>query len=339
MYPDRDIIYIFDTTGKGRKNFELPIYHLGAEMDLLVLSGCLNSLLNRLDHPNLNGIGDVDLDAPEPERNPFDTNDMNLTQFVNYLWLTRGKTQTAFIQSMNHLGQTAVFSRKGKIWFVITSYKEGKQHWNSIWGRQNRKCVHALIDGKWKLVKSGLEVGAEVKIDPSMGDQYVRQLSSFQEAVRKALFYGKELPAGTVITAKKDGALIQITNITENVEVLYEDIMSADNDNEFVKMLAKESYERSEGKYFLVISTNGTWYAAEKMWDYIVTAVACDFEISQSQLEKWMHGHEDNREKILKVWERLVGDFLRPRMPVLGLQPVLEEVLRKRHTPDGGYLP
>jgi hypothetical protein len=290
-YPDRETYFIFDTTGAGRDHIPFPVFYLEPEMDETTIAGSLVSLLNRTGHPNLNGLGDVDLSAPEAKRDLWDTNSMNLTEFINYLWSTRGGSQYAFEEVMTRMGQTVKFSSMNGIQFVLTSYREGSQNWSSVWGRQNRKCVHYLVDGKWKMLKSGLEVGAEMKPDTHAedGDVYMRRLSSKQHQVRWNLFTGAGLPDGTTVTSKKDGSLIQITRVIEDVDTLYSAIMS--DDNEFVKMMAKESYEASAGKYFFIVSTNGTLCAAEHMWDYIVTAAACDFGMSFSQktaiLDAW----------------------------------------------------
>ena len=315
-YPNRDTYFIFDTTGAGRDHIPFPVFYLEPEMDETTIAGSLVSLLNRTGHPNLNGLGDVDLSAPEAKRDLWDTNSMNLTEFINYLWSTRGGSQFAFEEVMTRMGQTVKFSSMNGIQFVLTSYREGSQNWSSIWGRQNRKCVHYLVDGKWKMLKSGLEVGAEMKPDTHAedGDVYMRKLSSFQDQVRWNLFTGAVLPDGTTVTSKKDGSLIQITRVIEDVDTLYSAIMSDENDNEFVKMMAKKSYEASGRKYFFIVSTNGTLCAAKHMWDYIVTAAACDFGMSFSEdtpvLDAWKEVLPFVVEREMKFWNNNPHHFL-----------------------------
>lgn len=285
-YPDRETYFIFDTTGDGRKNIGLPVFRLSPILTPTVMAGCLISLLSRTNHANLNGIGEFDFESP-PDRQPWNTNDMDLTTFINYLWFTRGQSQFAFDQAMARLGQTTTFSVHGDILYVRTSYREGLQFWNSVWGRQNRKCVHAFIDNHWHLIKSGLDVGAEMKPNTHSedGDIYKKKLSPFQNWICRNLFTGKALPK-SVMTSKKDGALIQTTMIVEHVDIMYESIMSSDN--AFAKILAQASYDASNGKSFILISTNGTFMAASHMWDYIATAVACDFGLTKDEVKMMM---------------------------------------------------
>ena len=84
-YPNRDIIY--DTTGKGRKDFKFPVFHIESNDESIV--GCMKDLLNRSGHPNLNGKTGLIFHQQIPWK--FDTNQMDLFQFVNYLWILSEK--------------------------------------------------------------------------------------------------------------------------------------------------------------------------------------------------------------------------------------------------------
>jgi hypothetical protein len=287
-YGNQDTFYIFDTTSSGRKDMALPIFGLSLTLTPSVFAGCFCSLMNRKDHPNLNGVGMIDLDAPPAEYMSWDTNGMNLPTFVNYLWATRGRSEVMFREAFERLGQMCKFMHLNGKYYLLTSYREGLQKWNSVWGRQNRKCVLEYSDDKWHLIKCGLEVGAELKPDSNKedGDVYRTKLSLYQESIRRYLYLGLPLPFGTVLTSKKDGALAQTTLITERVKENYDAIMGSDN--YFAQILAKVSYEAYNKKKFILISTNGTFMAAKHMWDYIVTAVACDFGIPMSELKQMM---------------------------------------------------
>lgn len=285
---NRDTYYLYDTTCSGRKDMGLPIFGLSLELTPTVFAGCFCSLTDRQDHPNLNGVGMVDLNALPTEHAPWDTNGMNLPTFVNYLWATRGRSEVMFREAFDRLGQMCKFMHIHGKYYLLTSYREGLQRWNSAWGRQNRKCVLEHADGKWHLIKCGLEVGAELKPDANKedGDVYRTKLSLWQETIRRYLYLGLLLPVGTTVTSKKDGALIQTTLITERVEENYNAIMK--DDNHFVKVLVQASYKMYDKEKFLLVSTNGTFMAAKHMWDYIVTSVACSFGISMPELKQMM---------------------------------------------------
>lgn len=300
-YPERDTYFIFDTTGSGRKNMKIPVFRISPNLTPTVFTGCFLSILEREDHPNLNGINPIDLNGYDKKYEPYDTNGMDLTTFINYIWFTRCESQIAFEQVFTRIGQIVSFTPIGNVLFLITSYREGLQFWNSIWGRQNRKCVHAFIGDKWKIIKSGLEVGAEMKpnIYSEDGDVYKKGLSSYQNQVCVNLFTNNELPIGTTLTSKKDGSLIQVTRICEDVETIYNAIM--ESDNTFAKIFSKISYEESGGKYFYIISTNGTLLAAEHMWDYILTAIMCDLNMSYDGI--------DNKELVLSKWKEITPLF------------------------------
>lgn len=304
-FPDRETYFIFDTTGAGRKGVPIPVFALSPKLTPTVMAGCLLHLLRRTNHPNLNGIDSIDLSAEPSPYQQWDTNGMNLTKFINYVWFTRGQSQFAFEQTFGRIGQSCKFTTYGDVQFVLTSYREGLQMWCSVWGRQNRKAVHAFIDGEWRLIKAGLEVGAEMKPNTHSddGDIYRKKLSNYQNQVCTNLFMGKPLPEGTVITSKKDGALIQTTLINEYVEELYSAVMASSND--LAKVTAKVSYDMYGGEKFILLSTNGTIMAAEHMWDYILTAVACDFGISQSELEKMMEPTQ--KMTVHEVYEKTTG--------------------------------
>lgn len=306
-YHNRDTYFIFDTTGAGRKGLDIPIFQLEPQMDETTIAGCMSSVFNRLHHPNLNGFSEIDLDAPEQPRNPYDTNCMNLTEFINYLWLTRGQNQDLFEKVMVRLGQTCKFSEYGKMKVVHTTYREGMQNWTSVWGRQNRNCFHYLYEGKWYILKTGLEAGAEMKPDYSReeGDIYNRKLSQPQNQIRSNLFSGKSLPEGTTVSSKADGSLLQTTLVVKHVDFVYTNLL--ESTNEFFTNCMKKSYAAFDKKGFLIISTNGTLCAATHMHDYIVTAVGCDqglvFEKNRPVLDAWNELLPSFIEKEKNFWD------------------------------------
>lgn len=314
-FPDRETYFFYDTTGYERKDLDMDVILLSPDMSAINAVGCLNNLLDRRGHANLNGYGDIDLATYKDGTELWNTDNMSIDQFINYLWLTTNHSTSAMSSLMERLGQSLKFQElkhpDGTIsLYCVSTYREGLQRWSSKWGRQNRKCVLGLVNGVWKLVKSGLEVGSEMKPDivsddnEAFGDEYKKTLAAFQVQVCKHLFFGQPLTKGTALTSKWDGSLIQMTLVQEDVDHHYAAIMSSDN--AFAKMLAKATYEQAGSKSFVFISTNGTFLAASHMWDYIVTALGCDFGFTITQIQEMMHndiptGYSDMVEAYLKT--------------------------------------
>ena len=326
QYPDGETVLIHDTTGNKRPK-TMPCFVIASELTWTNIFGCMVSLLKRSDHPNLNGRVDVDLNAPPRPVSSFNTNDMSLTEFLNYIWFTRGSNPTAFTNCLARLGQTSNFTSyntpdHGTITFVITSYREGMQKWCK-WGRQNRKAVHVFFEGRWQIVKLGLEAGQENKpvTHTDEGDSYKNTASQIQNWVCKCLFTGETLPEGTAISFKRDGALIQTTLVQgppQFVEALYQATMASDNP--FARLLAYHSYKKSDGKTFIIISTNGTLFAAVHMWDYIVTAVGSKLDLDSTELldmatrpvRKFHLPALDGLvgySSVINAWSNLIGEF------------------------------
>lgn len=328
QYPDEQTCIVHDTTGNKRPK-TMPSIILAPELTWVNFAGCLVSLLTRSNHPNLNGEVDIDLTAPLPEGWVFDTNHMSLTQFINYLWFTRGSNPIAFNECMSRLGQTVNFTtittkNFGDLTYVITSYREGMQKWNAKWGRQNRKVVHVFFKGSWHCLKLGLETGMEnkPKTHGELGDMYKVNASLFQNQVCKNLFTGEPLTSGTSLSFKRDGSLIQLTMVQDEdpdfVQAMFE--MTMANGNSFAKLLAYHTYQESGGKTFLIISTNGTLFAAEHMWDYIVTAIGANQGLKSDDLielsKRPLHPaftklFEEGEEisPIITTWSHLIHEF------------------------------
>lgn len=296
-YPDRDVIVIYDTTGKGRKDFKFPIFHIESNDESIV--GCMKALLNRSGHANLNGKNEFDFSAQQiPWK--FDTNEMDLNEFVNYLWILSGEDKGFFKEQMKLMGQSARFVDVGELKTLITSYCEGSQKWHAIWGRQNRNCVFHLNNNKWEILKIGLNNGSELKPKEQneLGDCYHKPLSQVQTEIRKILYSEGVIPTKTVLTSKVDGSLIQFVFIPlEDDKSIYTNYLSG-NENEFAKAYAKASYKKYDGKAFTIIATNGTLQVSEHMISYVVTAFSQEF--------KYVNPNRNN----LEVWNDLIPKIL-----------------------------
>lgn len=327
-FPDRDTLYIFDSTGVGRK-FPFPTFQLNQEMSATMFLGCYISLLNRTGHANLNGIGKVDHLSTVPKSQPWNTNHMSLTDFINYLWIVYNGSQADFTKAMSFCGQTVKFIQQGDALILISSYREGQQEWNTRWGIQNRKTVHLLLQSKtvWSMFKAGMDAGSEMK-PPTFegGDAYYKNLSPLLNQICRSLFEGTELPHGTVITSKVDGSLMQVTIVNEHVEETFAMTMAADNT--FVKMFAEVSYQASEGKSFMILSSNGTLNIAKHMWDYLLSAMTPLLEVTETQLQAFMktpatpeflskYGftEEELNTPVLRAWSHMVVDFYKKLAP------------------------
>jgi hypothetical protein len=327
-FPERDTLYIFDSTGVGRK-FAFPTFQLNQEMSATMFLGCYISLLNRTGHANLNGIGKVDHLLTVPKSQPWNTNYMCLTNFINHLWIVYNGSQADIIKALSFCGQTVKFTKQGDALVLTSSYREGQQEWNTPWGVQNRKTVHVLFQGKtvWIMLKAGMDAGSEMK--PATfegGDDYKKKLSPLLEQIRQSLFEGKVLPHGTVLTSKVDGSLIQVTLVNEHVEETFAMTMAADNT--FVKMFAKVSYQASGGKAFMIFSSNGTLNIAKHMWDYLLSAMTPLLEVTETQIQAFMktpatpeflseYGftEEELNTPVLRAWSHMVVDFYKKLAP------------------------
>ena len=296
-YPNRDVIVIYDTTGKGRKDFKFPVFHIESNDESIV--GCMQALLNRSKHANLNGKNYFDFSAQQiPWK--FDTNEMDLNEFVNYLWILSGEDTGFFKEQMKLMGQSARFVDVGELKTLITSYCEGSQKWHAIWGRQNRNCVFHLNNNKWEILKIGLNNGSELKPKEQneLGDCYHKPLSQVQTEIREILYSKGVIPTKTVLTSKADGSLIQFVFIPlENDKSIYTNYLSG-NENEFAKAYAKASYNKYNGKAFTIIATNGTLQVSDHMISYVVTAFSQEF--------KYVNPIGNN----LEVWNDLIPEIL-----------------------------
>ena len=296
-YPNRDVIVIYDTTGKGRKDFKFPVFHIESNDESIV--GCMKALLNRSGHPNLNGKTEFDFSAQQiPWK--FDTNQMDLFQFVNYLWILSGEDEGFFKEQMKLMGQSARFVAVGELKTLITSYCEGSQKWHAIWGRQNRNCIFHLNNNKWEILKIGLNNGSELKPNEQdkLGDCYHSPLSQVQSKTRDILYSKGVIPTETVLTSKADGALIQFVFIPlTDDKSIYTKYLSG-NENKFAKAYAEASYEKYNGKAFTIIATNGTLQVSEHMISYVVSAFSQEF--------KYINPIGNNYE----VWNLLIPEIL-----------------------------
>ena len=343
-FPDRDTLYIFDSTGVGRK-FAFPTFQLNQEMSATMFLGCYISLLNRTGHANLNGIGKVDHLSTVPKSQPWNTNHMSLTEFINHLWIVYNGSQADITKGMSFCGQTVKFTKQGYALVLTSSYREGQQEWNTRWGVQNRKTVHVLLQGKtmWIMLKAGMDVGSEMK--PATfegGDAYHKNLSPLLKQICDELFKGTELPHGTVITSKVDGSLMQVTLVNEHVEETFAMTMAADNT--FVKMFAEVSYQASGGKSFMILSSNGTLNIAKHMWDYLLSAMTPLLEVTETQLQAFMktpatpeflskYGftEEELNTPVLRAWSHMVVDFYKKLAPFTSNLEAQRVTLRSRN--------
>jgi len=345
-FPDRDTLYIFDSTGVGRK-FPFPTFQLNQEMSATMFLGCYISLLNRTGHANLNGIGKVDHLSTVPKSQPWNTNHMSLTEFINHLWIVYNGSQADITKAMSYCGQTFKFKKQGDALVLISSYREGQQEWNKVWGSQNRKTVLVLLkdETKFSILKAGLDAGPEVK--PATfkgGDDWKNKFSPSLEQIRQNFFEGKGLPFGTIITSKVDGALIQGTVVNENVEKTLAMTMADDNENPFVKMLAKVSYQASGEKSFMILSSNGTLNIAKHMWDYFLTALAPLLGITEEELKtlmetpatqeflsKYGFNEEELNTPVLRAWSHMVVAFYEKMAPFTSKLETQYVTLRSRN--------
>ena len=343
-FPDRNTLYIFDSTGVGRK-FAFPTFQLNQEMSATMFLGCYISLLNRTGHANLNGIGKVDHLSTVPKSQPWNTNHMSLTEFINHLWIVYNGSQADITKGMSFCGQTVKFTKQDDALVLTSSYREGQQEWNTRWGVQNRKTFHVLLKDKtvWKMLKAGMDAGSEMK--PATfegGDDYKKKLSPLLEQIRQSLFEGKVLPHGTVITSKGDGSLIQVTLVNEHVEETVKMTMAADNT--FVKMFAKVSYKASGGQSFMILSSNGTLNIADHMWDYLLSALSPLLGVSEEQLQTLMktpatpeflseYGFTEKElnTPVLRAWSHMVVDFYKKLAPFTSNLEAQRVTLRSRN--------
>jgi len=345
-FPDRDTLYIFDSTGVGRK-FPFPTFQLNQEMSATMFLGCYISLLNRTGHANLNGIGKVDHLSTVPKSQPWNTNHMSLTEFINHLWIVYNGSQANITKAMSYCGQTFKFKKQGDALVLTSSYREGQQEWNKVWGGQNRKTVLVLLKDatKWIILKAGMDAGPEVK--PATfkgGDDWKNKFSPSLEQIRQYLFEGKDLPDGTIITSKVDGALMQVTCVNKHVDETFAMTMADDNENPFVKLLAQVSYKLSEGKSFMILSSNGTLNIAKHMWDYFLTALAPLLGITEEELQtlmktpvtpeflsKYGFTEEDLNIPVLQAWSHMVVDFYKKLAPFTSNLEAQYVTLRSRN--------
>jgi len=348
-FPDRDTLYIFDSTGVDKKQklrkFPFPTFQLNQTISATMFLGCYISLLNRTGHANLNGIGKVDYLSTVPKSQPWNTNHMSLTEFINHLWIVYNGSHADITKAMLNCGQTFKFKKQGQALVLTSSYLEGQQNWNSRWGVQNRKTVHILHQGEteWVMLKAGLDAGSEMK--PSTfegGDDYKKKLSPLLEQIRHSLFQGKVLPHGTVITSKVDGSLMQVTHVIEHVKNTFATTMAADNT--FVKLLAQVSYKLSGGKSFMILSSNGTLNIAKHMWDYFLTALSPLLGVSEEQLQTLMktpatpeflseYGFTENElnAPVLQAWSHMVVAFYEKMAPFTSKLETQYVTLRSRN--------
>ena len=272
----RPSVFIYDSTGNSAKSMPFPSISLCQEMTVNNVIGRILSILRRTDHPNLNGSLDVHNVPCGSEWNPAH---MTLEQFINYLWKLNNGNKERIAKKISGIGQTLKFSTIGGIDFVISSYKEGLQQWQTPWGVENRKCVlfrNPLTD-TWHMLKLGLNAGCEMK--PSgqedRGDSYRNKHNTLQIRICNELYHGLELPNGTVLSGKVDGSLLQITIVAgEFVELLYKAFMQSDD--KFATDLIQMTFAMSGGRWFAFMSTNGTIFVPDNMKDYVVTALAGD---------------------------------------------------------------
>lgn len=341
-HPDNETCLIVDTTGDGRavtttenedgndvtkSRSPMPTVYLAPQRTWQNIGGCLLSLMTRTDHPNLNGFVKVDLESPPGEEFEFDTNSMSLPEFINYVWFLNDNTK-AFTDYFERLGQTANFKQYGNLLYVHTSYQEGRQKWNAKWGRQNRNAYHVLYNGRWYTIKLGLEVGMENKPTKhaDKGDWYSSRGGLTQIEICRRLFTGEPLPEGTVITFKRDGALGQLVLVqgeSDFVKAIYDSTMASENP--FARMLAEYSYNQFDGKQFFIIATNGTLFASEHMWDYLLTTVGwklkrqnelfdllkkeADPQFTKSLNKEGLSKDHQKHLPVLNAWSHLIPQF------------------------------
>lgn len=317
QYPGQDTCLIHDTTGNGRDK-TMPTILLAPELTWLNFAGCMTSLMSRQDHPNLNGprmSSDKVVFTP-PIEWEFNTNDMSLTDFINYVWHVNEGNTKAFTDYFARVGQSANFATYatndyGNILVVHTTYREGMQKFTAKWGRQNRNCFHFLYNGTWYFLKLGLEAGMENKPDThkDLGDVIHSRGSATQADICDGIFTGKDLPDGTTASFKRDGALMQTTLYQGDpilVDVVYQ--MAMCSDAEFAKILVAHTYKMMDARSFIFPSSNGTLFTAPHMYDYMLTAIA--WKLNQNDnLDTLMKGSD-----VMTVWEKLAPEFAEHEM-------------------------
>ncbi len=321
---DRLIIQIFDSTGCSHP-LDCPCFNLGEKNGLTICTfvGCLKQLFNRSGHATLNGLKKFNLfdTRKQTHHSPIDTNNMNISEFINNMWHSFGKSEHSFTKAMSALNQTAKFSYMGDLRMLVTSYRNGQQQWIPTWGTQNRNIVHYLVDDIWVRLMNGLPAGIENQQgDKQYGDIYEKEFSSESITISNALRDGKKLPKGTYVTSKHDGSLGRIHVVRNNVELLYRNVMKSNNI--YAKMLAIKSYKESGGTSFMMIATNGTYLAPQPMWDYMTTAFAPTCGISREELQTLMNNEpseeyktmfdnlnasDEKYRKVLIAWSHMVA--------------------------------
>jgi len=324
-YANRNTLYIYDSTGVGRK-FPFPTFQLNQEITATMFLGCYISLLNRTGHPNLNGICKVDLLSTLPNSQIWNTNHMSLTDFINYIWNVYNGSHVDITKAMSYSGQNFKFFTKGNSFVLFCSYREGQQQWDTPWGIQNRKTVLVLhqCETKWQMLKAGMDAGSEMKPlqYSEEGDKYQKNLSPLLEQIRGYLFNGKQLPSKTCLIGKVDGALIQVTVVNTDSKKGFD--MTMADDNTFVRIFAKGTYKLSEGKSYMILSSNGTLNIPIHMWDYWITALAPLLGVSdellqelmkkpatQDFLENYGFNEIEINTPVLRAWSHMVAAFQR----------------------------
>ena len=259
-HPDiRDCILIFTSTGHNRQYKEGDVIINLAGITPNNIFCCLHASISRTYHPTLGSNHDplngllqsIEKGQDVEKKVTFDTNEMNLTEIINYIWNICNKDQSLIKGYFNKLHQSFIFSTKNGNTFLKTCYKQGNQKFNAIWGVENRNCWFILdkASNTWGYVKEGLPAGAELGNVLSHS-----KLNQMQHTLNECIKNGTQLPSKyfkLILSMKVDGSLMQTTFVPRKhpkFKIMYDTIMTSEN--LFVKMLTHYSFIMSKGEVY-----------------------------------------------------------------------------------------
>jgi hypothetical protein len=218
------------------------------------------------------------------------TDDMNIVEYVNYLYTTNNKSYDAVVQILRaqayQVGPPSFLrGTPDEELFLSIKYLDHNNIWNK-WGREARGTTLILDNGVCYMHKFLTQRGAEAvtgmqikrginktdNIDTKM-DFKASHLSRDQQSLIQDLREGN--PVNLVLSFKKDGSMLSCCLYTSARAQIMRRIIETYGD-EFTKTVMYLYYAISDTDDVFVFQSQSTLLIGEFMYDYTTTAIFPD---------------------------------------------------------------
>ena len=258
-----------------------------------------------------------------PSINLMNTDDMNIVEYVNYLYQTNDKSYDAVVQILKsqwyQVGSPSFLrGTDDEQTFLSIKYLDHNNNWNK-WGRESRGTTLVLIDGVWMMFKFLMQRGAEMltgmqikrgivetdNINTKM-DFKASHLSLDQQALIQDLRDGN--PIDSVLSFKKDGSLLSCCLFTGVYAILMRRIINTYCDK-FTKTTMSIYDSISDTDDVFVFQSQATLVLGDFMQDYTTTAIFPDAIPELSPIDKMKTHGADFMQRMKMMFDGMDGDI------------------------------